>query len=75
MNSVDKVQAAIDELEDSNDGELRQALGGAPPHLVRAGLMMLEPMLPDEPAELDRFLTEVGNFCHSLRSDPEEAAA
>lgn len=74
MDSVQKVQAAIDELEDSDDAGIRDAVGGGvPPGFVRAGLMMLEPLLPDEPDELDRFLTEVGNFCHALRSDTEEA--
>ena len=69
MNSVQKVFAAIAQLEGSTDEELRAAFPSAPPGIVRAALPFVIDAVPTDPAQLDEFLTGVGDFCHSLRSD------
>lgn len=72
MNSIEKVQAAIDYLTDSTDEEVHAAVPFLPVGVVRGGLVLIESQVPDTPEELDQFLTDVGDFCHSLRGDPLE---
>lgn len=72
MKSTDKVWDAIEEVQNADDQELAEMFSGAPASLVRMGVGVLSSMIPDDPAQLDLFLTQVGDFCHSLRSDPDE---
>ncbi|HWE10554.1 MAG TPA: hypothetical protein VG325_14475 [Solirubrobacteraceae bacterium] len=70
MKSTEKVWEVLERLQDSEDDELEDAIPiGMPPAIIRSGLAMVGSQVPKDPAELDEFLTGVGDFCHSLRSD------
>jgi hypothetical protein len=70
MRSTEKVMEAITFLEDADDQELAEAFpGGIPPGLARAALPFVVDAVPTDADELDTFLTQVGDFCHALRSD------
>jgi hypothetical protein len=73
MTSTEKVRAALDHMMQADDEDLGAAIPGIPPTLVMAAMPFLEDLLPSDPAELDDFLTRVGDFCHSMRSDRETA--
>ena len=73
MTSTEKVQAALDNMMNADDQELGEAIPGLPPTLILAAMPFLEDLLPKDPAQLDDFLTRVGDFCHSMRSDREPA--
>lgn len=73
MTSTEKVQAALAHLMNAEDEELGEAIPGLPPTLILAAMPFLEDLLPSDPVELDDFLTRVGDFCHSMRSDREPA--
>lgn len=77
MNSVEKVYMALEELEDADDDEIREALPlpGLSTAFVRTMLPAIARFVPEDPDELDEFLTGVGNFCHMLRSDDYVPAA
>lgn len=74
MKSPEKVLAFIEELQSFPDDEMAEALGlpFATPFL-RIALASVGEVMPSDPAELDEKLTQVGDFCLSLRSDPETA--
>lgn len=72
MNSVEKVEAALDHLMNSSDEDLQEAIP-IPPGIVIAAMPFIADVLPQDPGELDEFLTNVGDFCHSMRSDREPA--
>lgn len=69
MSSVEKVNAALDHLMNADPNDLDEAIPGIPPTLVMAAMPFLTDVLPQDPAELDAFLTRVGDFCHDMRSD------
>lgn len=70
MNSVQKVYMALEEIGDMEDDELQEALPvPVPIPLARSILPMVARSIPEDAAELDEFLTQVGDFCHGLRSD------
>jgi hypothetical protein len=70
MTSTEKVWSLIEYLQDSEDEELAEAIPiKAPVGIVRGALAMAGDTLPNTPAELDEFLTQVGSFCLGLRSD------
>lgn len=76
MNSVEKVYLALEELEDADDEELKEALPlPIPVPTLRGLLPVVARYVPENAGELDEFLTQVGNFCHSLRSDAVLEAA
>lgn len=75
MNSVEKVYLALEELEDMDDHEIKEALPipiSVP--AARGIIPMVARAVPENAHDLDEFLTQVGNFCHSLRSDGYEPA-
>jgi hypothetical protein len=75
MNSVEKVYMALEELADADDDELREALPiPAPPAMIRSVLPAIGRQVPENAADLDEFLTNVGNFVHTLRSDDYQPA-
>lgn len=74
MRSTEKVLATVEYLEEREDHELRDAFPGVPAGIVRAALPFVIDAIPSDPAQLDEFLTQVGDFCHSLRSDDALAA-
>lgn len=70
MKSTEKVAAMLELLQDEEDQELAAAIPlpiGVP--TLRMGLMAVAEKLPRDPAELDTFLSQVGDFCLSMRSD------
>lgn len=70
MTSVEKVYLCLEELEDADDQELAEALPiPIPAHMLRGILPVIARQVPENSADLDQFLTSVGDFCHSLRSD------
>ncbi len=71
MNSTQKVYGLLEELQDCEDEELREAipLKGVPIPMARGALAAVAGMLPDDPLELDGFLEQVSTFCLSIRSD------
>lgn len=76
MNSTDKIYALLEFLQDQDDNELADAIQlPLPPAFARGALMAVAGNLPADPAELDRFLTDVSQFCLSLCSDREPALA
>jgi hypothetical protein len=70
MTSREKVLAAMEHLETAEDDELGEAIPGIPSGIIRAALPFVIDSLPTRSTELDEFLTGVGDFCHSMRSDP-----
>lgn len=68
MTSIEKLYAAIERLENAEDDDVTGAIG-VPPSLVQAALPFVFDKIPTDAAELDEFLTQVGDFCHALRSD------
>jgi hypothetical protein len=68
MNSVEKVNAALDHLMNASDEDLAEAIP-LPSGVVIAAMPFIADILPSDPAALDEFLTNVGDFCHSMRSD------
>lgn len=76
MNSVEKCYRALEYIADLDDEELDDALPiPLPPAMARGFLPIVARNMPDNPHVLDQFLTDVGNFCHDLRSDHEPATA
>lgn len=76
MNSTEKVWTIVEQLQDSEDSEIAEALPlGLPAPILRGALLMITDQIPQDPAALDEFLSQVGDFCHSLRSDGYERAA
>jgi hypothetical protein len=76
MKSTEKVMAMLEVLQDQEDEEIAAALPIAvPPPMLRGALVMVAAQLPDTPDELDAFLTNVGEFCLSMRSDRDEIPA
>jgi hypothetical protein len=71
MKSPEKVLLMLELLQDSEDDEINEALPIGPPPMIRAGLVAVARYLPEQPDELDTFLTQVGDFCHALRSDDQ----
>lgn len=76
MNSVQKAHLVLEELADLDDDELADYLPvPVPPSVIHAVIAFAAPRIPEDPGALDQFLTEVGNFCHQLRSDEQPAHA
>lgn len=73
MKSTEKVWLIVEQLQDSEDDEIREALGlnGFPPSLLRFVLAGATEQLPQDPDRCDEMLTGFANFLLSLRSDPE----
>lgn len=73
MNSVEKVRAALDRVEEIAGDE-------SMPAQVRGGALMamvmrpkIEPMIPEDPAHLDAILERLAEWALGQRSDPEHA--
>jgi hypothetical protein len=76
MNSIEKVHLALEEMADAEDEDLTEAIPvPIPPTMLRSFMPVIAHSIPEDPGDLDLFLTQVGDFCHSLRSDHEPAPA
>lgn len=76
MNSREKVYEALEQLADADDDELREALPiPIPAAILRGVVPAIARNIPEDVRELDAFLTQVGDFCHAMRSDGYAVAA
>jgi hypothetical protein len=76
MKSPEKVLAALEFLADADDQEIRETFPiNISPSIVRMGVGGMVDQVPQDPAELDEFLTNVANFCLAMRSDDYAVAA
>lgn len=75
MNSTEKVWMIVEQLQDTEDSELREqlGLGEFPPSVLRFVLAGAAEQLPDDPNRCDEMLEQFANFLLSLRSDEEPA--
>ena len=76
MKSPEKVLRFLEELESFNDEEIGDAVPlGIPAPMLRMALAGVAGSVSDDAAELDEFLTKLGDWCLGLRSDREEVSA
>jgi len=76
MTSPEKVLEFLDELQTISDQEIAEAIPVAiPVPLLRLALAGMSSQVPEDPDELDGLLTQIGEFCLSLRSDTADEPA
>lgn len=74
MNSVEKAYQVLEYIADAEDQEIRESLPvPAPPSVVRAVAAAASGYIPEQADDLDAFLTQLSEFCLSLRSDEPAA--
>jgi hypothetical protein len=76
MKSPEKVLAFLEEMQASSDADIADAIPlPLPAAMIRATLAGVAGQVPDDVDELDAWLTQLGEFCLSLRSDPADETA
>lgn len=76
MKSPEKVLLFLEEMQSCTDVEIAEAIPlPVPPTMIRAALAGVAGQISDDAGELDEWLTRLGEFCLSLRSDPVDEPA